>query len=29
MAEQVLMVPGFIKLETSSDNSETDGLLEI
>ena len=29
MAEQVLMVPGFSKLETSSDNSETDGLLEI
>jgi hypothetical protein len=29
MAEQVLMVPDFSKLETSSDNSESDGLLEI
>ena len=29
MAEQVLMVPDFSKLETQSDSSESDGLLEI
>ena len=29
MADQVLMVPDFSKLETSADNSESDGLLEI
>ena len=28
-ADQVLMVPDFSKLETSADNSESDGLLEI
>jgi hypothetical protein len=29
MAEHVLMVPDFSKLETSGDSSESDGLLEI
>jgi hypothetical protein len=29
MADQVLMVPDFSKLETSADNSESDGLLGI
>jgi len=29
MADQVLMVPDFSKLETSADNSGSDGLLEI
>ena len=29
MAEQVLMVPDFSKLETQGDSSESDGLLEI